>query len=129
MRVAGDEQQAPRLVPSRLELVELGDEHPGIDDAARSDRAALAGDETGRDLADLVRLVADHDRVAGVRAALVATDEIRALREEVDDLALPLVPPLRADDDGGWHARQSCTRELAVLATPCGDFRRASPCR
>jgi hypothetical protein len=27
------------------------------------------------------------------------------LREQVDDLALALVSPLRADDDGAWHRR------------------------
>ncbi len=80
----------------------------GIDDAARTDRAPLARDDARRDLADLVRLVADDDRVAGVRTALVAADEIGVLREQVDDLPLPLVAPLRTDDDGRRHARQSC---------------------
>ena len=44
-----------------------------------------------------------RDRVAGVRAALVAADEVRALREQIDDLALALVSPLRSDDDGRRH--------------------------
>ena len=52
---------------------------------------------------DLERLAADDDRVPGVRPALVAADHIRALREQVDDLALALVAPLRADDDGRRH--------------------------
>ena len=55
--------------------------------------------------ADLVRLVADDDRVPRVRAALVTADDIRVLREQVDDLALAFVSPLRADDDGRKHAR------------------------
>ena len=103
-------------MPPRLELVELGDQDGGIDDAAASDGAALAGDDAGRDLADLVRLVADDDRVAGVRAALVAADEIRVLREQVDDLSLPLVAPLRTDDDGRGHARQSCRSHASSVA-------------
>ena len=107
--VAGNEQQALRLVPARLELVELRDQNAGIDDAAGADRAALARDDAGRDLPDLVGLVAHDDGVAGVRSTLVAADEIRVLREQVDDLSLPLVAPLRADDDGRGHARQSCT--------------------
>ena len=47
--------------------------------------------------------------MARVRATLVAADEIGVLREQVDDLSLPLVAPLRADDDGRGHARQSCS--------------------
>ena len=82
----------------------------GIDDAARSDRAPLPGDDPGRDLPDLVGLVVDDDGVAGVRPALVAADQIGLLREQVDDLALPLVAPLRADDDGRGHAGQSTAR-------------------
>ena len=63
----------------------------------------LPRDDPARERADLVRLVADDDRVPCVRAALVAADEIRVLREQVDDLALAFVAPLRADDDGRWH--------------------------
>ena len=104
-------------MPARLELVELRDEDAGIDDATGADRAALARDDAGRDLPDLVRLLADDDRVAGVRAALVAADEVGVLREQVDDLSLPLVAPLRADDHGGWHARQSCTCDYRTAAS------------
>ena len=73
-------------------------------------RAALPRDEAGRELPDLVRLFADHDRVPRVRAALVAAHEVGILREQVDDLALPLVAPLRTHDDGRRHARQCYTR-------------------
>ena len=48
--------------------------------------------------------LADDDRVPGVRPALVTADHISLLRKQVDDLALALVTPLRADDDGRWHA-------------------------
>ena len=81
--------------------------HLGIDDAARADHARLAAEHAARDLADLEGLAVDDDRVAGVRAALVAADEIGVLREQVDDLALPLVSPLRADDDCCRHATES----------------------
>ena len=47
--------------------------------------------------------VVSHDRVAGVRSALVAADHVRVLRQDIDDLALSLVAPLGADDDGCWH--------------------------
>ena len=95
-------------VAAALELVELGDQHLRVDDAAVADQARLAADDPARQRADLVRLVADDDRVAGVRAALVAADDVGVLGEQVDDLALPLVAPLRAHDDGGGHVDEVC---------------------
>ena len=107
VRVAGDEDQPVRAVTARLEVVELLDQHGGIDDASRADRARNSRDDARRDCPDLVRLAADDDRVPGVRPALVAAHHIRALREQVDDLSLALVAPLRPDDDGRWHAPES----------------------
>jgi hypothetical protein len=103
MRVAGDEDEAVGPVPARLELVELRDQHLRVDDASRADRARDSGDDARRDGANLVRLAVDDDRVPGVRAALVATDEVGLLGEQVDDLPLPLVAPLRPDDHGRGH--------------------------
>ena len=85
------------------EFVELCDQHLGIDDAAVADHARLATHDAARQRTDLVRVVADDDRVPGVRSALVAADDVRVLREQVDDLSLPLVAPLRPDDDGRRH--------------------------
>ena len=79
------------------------DEHLRIDDAAAAEDGDLAREDARRDLADLVRLAAEDDRVAGVRAALVAAHEVGILREQVDDLPLALVSPLRPDDDGRRH--------------------------
>ena len=42
---------------------------------------------------------ADHQRVAGVVAALEARDRGGALGQQVDDLALAFIAPLGADDD------------------------------
>jgi hypothetical protein len=64
-----------------LELVELGDQHLGVDDAAVADHARLAADDAARQGADLVRLVAHDDGVVGVRAALVAADDVGVLGE------------------------------------------------
>ena len=61
-------------------------------------------------VAELVRLAVGDDRVAGVRAALVAADEVGVLREQVDDLALALVAPLRADDHGRGHGPECALR-------------------
>ncbi len=93
--------------PSRS--IELADQDLGVDDAAGADRARLAGDDPGRDGADLVGLAVDDDRVPCVRPTLVAADEVGLLGEQVDDLALALVTPLRADDHGGRHVSHSCT--------------------
>src|SRR5439155_14233637 len=87
-----------------FELVEFPDQHLRVDHAAAADHRRFARDDTARRLPDLVRLAVDDDRVPGIGPALVAADHIRALREQVDDLALALVPPLRADDDGRRHA-------------------------
>ena len=48
-------------------------------------------------------LVADDERVPGVRAAAVADDHVGVLGEDVDDLPLSLVAPLRADHDDRGH--------------------------
>ena len=120
VRVPGDEEALGGGVAARLEVVELGDEHAGVDDAARSDGASLAADDPARDLPDLVRLVADDDRVAGVRPALIAADEVGVLREQVDDLPLPLVAPLGADDDGRGHGAECCTPPRGAPPTRLG---------
>ncbi len=107
---------------ARLEVVELGDEHRGVDDAAGADRAPLAGDDPRRDLPDLVGLARDDDRMSGVRPALVAADEIGVLSQQVDDLPLSFVAPLRADDDRCGHVAQSCTeRGQAASSLPSTD--------
>ena len=40
------------------------------------------------------------DRMTGVVAALGSDHHVRVLREQIDDLALPLVSPLAAHEDG-----------------------------
>src|SRR6476469_7594339 len=89
--------------PARLELVHLRQEDGGIDDAARPDDADLSAQNTTRDLQDLEGLPVDDNRVRGVRAALVATDEVGVEREQVDDLAFTFVSPLRTDDHCCGH--------------------------
>ncbi len=84
------------------QLVDLGEQRFGIEHHAVADRAAHAGmQDPARHLVQHEVLLADVDRVAGVGAALVAHDPVGALGEHVDELALPLVAPLGADDDDG----------------------------
>ena len=57
----------------------------------------------GRQQAQLVADAVDDERVAGIVAALEAHDDVGALRQPVDDLALAFVAPLRSDDDHIRH--------------------------
>ena len=95
---------------SRPVAVELVDQHLRIDDAAVADHARLAEDDPARDLADLEGLAVGDDGVPGVRATLVTADEVGVLREQVDDLALALVAPLRTDDYGRRHGDRDSAR-------------------
>jgi hypothetical protein len=103
VRVAGD-PQARGGDAAGFEAVDLGDEQPRVDYAARADDADRAGIEDARgDVVEGKGLAVAQDRVPRVRAALIAAYEVRVLGEEVDDLPLALVAPLGADDDGGRH--------------------------
>ena len=55
-------------------------------------------DDAGGDQPQGEVLVGELHRVAGVVAALIARHHVECLAEEVDDLALSLVAPLRPDD-------------------------------
>ena len=109
-RILGDAQVLARDRHAlRLQLVDLGDERPGIDDDAIADDAELAGaHDARREQRKLVGLIADDERVAGVVAALEAHHHIGALRQPVDDLALALIAPLGADDDDVGHDCSPC---------------------
>src|SRR5919201_1095331 len=96
---------AIRRHAARLQLVQLDDEVFWIDDATGADHAFLPGDDPGRQVPQLEGLTGNDDRVTGVRAAVVAADEVRVLGEQVDDLALALVAPLRPDDHDRGHRR------------------------
>jgi hypothetical protein len=104
--VAGDPDGLGRDAAA-LELVQLGDQQARVDDAARADDAELSGEDPRGDVVERERLPVEHDRVPGVRAALVAADDVRVHGEEVDDLPLALVAPLRSHDHGRRHPRQS----------------------
>jgi hypothetical protein len=105
VRIHRDPQAGGRAA-ARLEGIELADQHLGVDDdAVAEDADLLRLEDAARQQVELERLVAVHDGVPGVIAALVARDDLEALGEQVDDLALPLVAPLGADDDRSAHLR------------------------
>src|SRR5581483_1929802 len=66
--------------------------------------------------------------MAGIVAALEAHDDVGLLRQPVDDLALPFVAPLGADDDNIGHAR---TLPFATSLTGGRFFssKKPVPCR
>ncbi len=103
VRLARDAHAAGRD-PARLELVQLRHEHFRVDHATGAEDALLAVKDPRRHVVELVLLALGDDRVPGVRPALVAADEVGVLGQQVDDLALPLVAPLGANDDGCRHA-------------------------
>ena len=101
--VSGD-ANGRRRDAAPLELVELRHQEPWVDDAAGADDAELSGKDPGGNVVKRERLAAADDRVAGVRATLVAADDVRVKGEQVDDLPLPLVAPLGSHDHGRRHA-------------------------
>ena len=100
MRAIADVETTFDVDAVRDELVDLGEQRLGIEHDAVADRAPHARvQNAARNLVQDERVFAEIDGVAGVRAALIADHPVGALGEDVDELALPFVAPLRADDD------------------------------
>ncbi len=88
----------------RRELCDLIEERLRIEHDAVADHRELRGPQHARrQQRQLVGFAVDDERVAGIVAALKAHDDVGLLRQPVDDLALPLVAPLGADDDNIGH--------------------------
>ena len=89
-----------------LERVELVQEDARIDHDPVSDdrRYVFVEDPTRHELESEGLAVHDH-RMTGVVTALVADDEVHLFGDEVGELALTLVTPLRADHDRCRHAQ------------------------
>jgi hypothetical protein len=106
----------------RVEPVVLLAQHRRIDDRAmRDQRNRVRPDDSARDEVELQQKVIDDDGVACVVPALSADNEMRAIGEEVDELALALVTPLQAEDDGYWTRLVNRFRHRSPrdrLATP-----------
>ena len=103
---AATDPDAVRRDAARGEHVELGDEGHGIDhDAVADERRDVRVEHTRRRQLELEDLVAAHDGVPGVVAALVAHDHGGLLGQEIGRLALALVAPLQPDDHRSRHQR------------------------
>src|SRR3546814_19511853 len=79
-------------------LAQLGDlvaQRPRIEDDAVADDRQRAGDDTRRQQRQLVHLLADDERMAGIMTALEADHGVGPAREPSDDLPLALLAPFR----------------------------------
>src|SRR5450759_4637113 len=86
------------------EHVQLRDQSGRIDhNTVADDRDDVGIQHARRDEVKLEDLLTQHDRVAGVVAALVSDDGRDILGQGIGGLALALVAPLKADDHGGGH--------------------------
>ena len=105
VRAVADLQQLVLREEAALpQLIDLGEEHGRIDDHAVADHAHFPGvQDAGRNqVQDRLVAIDDHG-VAGIVAALVASDDVGVLGQKVDDLPLALIAPLRSDDDYCGH--------------------------
>ena len=100
----GNHQHVRRDLDAHLaHALDLGLQRPRIEHHAIADDRRRAADDAAGKQRELVGLVADDERVAGVVAALEAHDHVGAARQPVDDLALAFVAPLGADDGDVSH--------------------------
>src|SRR3546814_15058239 len=74
------------------------DLRPGIEHHAIADNRQRAPHDAGRQQAELVGVLADDKRMAGIMPALETDDDIGSLRKPVDNLSLSLVAPLRSEE-------------------------------
>ena len=120
--VLGDLERVRRHLDALpADLLDLVDEVIRVEhDAVADDRELAWTDDARGQQRELEHLAVDHQRVAGVVAALEADDDIGADRQPVDDLAFPLVAPLGADHDDIGHRRQPSAR-LERHETPAPD--------
>ena len=91
--------------PLLLELGDFVEQRVRIDHhAVADDRQLAAAHHARRQQRQLERYAVDHQRVAGIMAALEADDDIGLFGQPVDDLALAFVAPLGPDYHHIRHA-------------------------
>ena len=96
------------VTPLRLEPFDLLDQRIRIEHhAVADDRQLPRPHDARRQQRELVGVAIDHQRVAGIMAALEADDDVGLLGQPIDDLALALVAPLGADHDNICHEEPS----------------------
>ena len=101
--VSERQQVRPYGDPLRGDASDLVQQRPRIDDDAVADDAGLALHHAGRQQRQLVGLVAHHQGVTCVMAALKPHHHIGAVGQPVDNLTFTLVAPLGADNGDIGH--------------------------
>ena len=98
VRLVADDQPFADVDAGAAELLDLGEQRLRIDDHTVADDAgdALMQDPGRQQTQDELAPAGIH-RMAGVVTALIARDDGKVRGQEVDDLALPLVAPLRTE--------------------------------
>jgi hypothetical protein len=98
VRLVADDEAIADADAGLRDLVDLGEQRLRIDDDAVADDAGDAVmQDAGRQQPQNELPAVGVDRVSGVVAALIARDDREVRRQQVDDLALALVSPLRAE--------------------------------
>ena len=108
-RIFGDAQIVRRDVDALLfQLGDFFDERVRVEhDAVADDRQLSRTHHARRQERELVGGAVDHQRVAGIVAALEADHDVGLLRQPINNLALALVAPLGADHDNIGHQQMS----------------------
>jgi len=106
VRAIADEEPPGHVDARRRQLIGFFQQGDGVHHEAVADHSFLprlqnaAWNEPDDEL-----LVADDDGVAGVMAALVAHHVVELVREQINQLALAFIAPLRAENDDVAHVR------------------------
>src|ERR1019366_6966261 len=91
--------------PEGAQLLDLVEERLGIDDhPVAEDAEFVRMKDAGRDEPQREVFVAELHRMPGIVPALVAGHDVEGFAEKIDDLSLPLVAPLSANDCKVFHA-------------------------
>ena len=99
VRLVADDQASGDVDAGLHQLVHLGEQRLRIDDEAVADDARDARvQNAGRDQPQHEFRAVDVHGVAGVVSALIARDDRKLWREEIDDLPFAFVAPLRSED-------------------------------
>jgi hypothetical protein len=115
-----------RVDPAGLERVELLEQHAEVDhDPVADHRGDPRGQDAAREQVQRVLLGADHDRVAGVVAAVEldhVVDDLARVAEQIGRLAFALIAPLGADE-------HDCGHLSPPLHAPAGTASHTRGCR
>ena len=115
VRRLADQQVLLNLDAELGQADDLAHEAHRVYDHSVADHTHLAlAEDAGRDEVQDVLGLANIDGVTGVVAALRADDDVRLLRQNVDDLALALIAPLGAYENSVGHSLVLLSREIKI---------------